>query len=93
VKELNIREEPGWVGGFTRDQADGALYPNGSRIRKNKGEPKDGTPTGTNGTVLGSIRVPGESPAYFVEWDNRPRVAVFIVEWKLALSMSKAMGG
>jgi hypothetical protein len=38
------------------------------------------------GTILGSLCDP-QLPCcvYFVEWDDRKRNAVFVVEWKLAL--------
>lgn len=94
---MNVRSEPGWMGAFTRDHAEGAI-PNGARIVKLDGEPGDSTPSGTEGTVLGSIdaRLPelraearrqGVRPPdaywYFVEWSNRPRVAVGLMDWKI----------
>lgn len=81
-----LREEPGWIGFFTRDQAPDAVYPNGWRIVKAKSEPDDMTPTGTTGIVLGSISAPNVGRGYFIEWDSRKREAIFCVEWKLALA-------
>ncbi len=78
-------ETPGWTGAFTTEQAEGAL-PNGTRIEKTKSEPKDATPGGTPGTILGSISHPGVMNGaimYFVEWDDRPKVAVGVMGWKL----------
>lgn len=84
---MNIENHPGWVGAFTRDQAKGAI-PNGTRIKKTASEEGDATPDGTLGTVLGSMRAPPEMGMlliYFVEWDNRKRVAVSCMGWKIAL--------
>lgn len=71
---------------FTRDECPEAIYKNKERIRKAWGEPGDGTPLGTEGTVIGSITVP-ERPdvgtAYFIEWDNRPGMYVLVIEKKL----------
>lgn len=90
---MRLGNEPGWLGAFTREQATGA-YRNGSRIVKAREEDGDATPLGTGGTVLGSVdgRVLGMTNpdgsliayAYFVEWDNRPRMAVGTTDWKLA---------
>lgn len=79
-----VRHEKGWVGAFTREQAPDALFANGARIKKAKGERKDITKLGTTGTVLGSLHAPGVGFGYFVEWDNRKRYAVFVVGWKVA---------
>jgi hypothetical protein len=66
-----------------RDQAAEALYPNGTRVLKDKGEPGDATPIGTKGLVLGSISHPEMGVGYFVEWDDKPGVPIFVVERKL----------
>lgn len=77
------RHEPGWFGAFTRAQAPGAM-PNGSPIVKAKGEAGDGTPEGTPGVVLGSLNHPDvDALFYFVEWANRPRCAVAVIDWKI----------
>lgn len=83
---LGIRSEPGWTGDFTRRQAPGAKYPNGTRIIKSvEDEGGDETPVGLTGTVLGSIHPHPSMPyAYFVEWDHRPKVATFMAEHKVA---------
>jgi len=81
--EFNIKEHPGYNGVFTTNEADGA-YPNGTRIVKSRSEEGDATPTGTKGTVLGSIRQePIPFPMYFVEWDNRPKFAVAVIGLKI----------
>jgi hypothetical protein len=82
---FNFITEPDWTGHFTRQQAEGAI-PNGSTIRKAKQEAGDGTPLGTHGLVIGSFSHPEVHDGlrvYFVEWANRPRMAVAIVEWKI----------
>ena len=82
---MNIENHQGYVGAFTRDQAKGAI-PNETRIQKTNSEKGDPTPDGTPGTVLGSMRAPesmGKLLMYFVEWENRPRVAVGIMATKI----------
>jgi hypothetical protein len=81
---FHIGHETGWRGPFTRREAPQARYPNGSRVRKAKHERGDVTTLGTMGTVLGSLYVPNVGVGYFVEWENRPRVAVFVVEYKVS---------
>lgn len=75
----DLQEEPGWLGVFTRQQAPGAIQ-NGTTIVKSAMGPGDGTPIGTRGTVLGSFSMEPFMPGffYFVEWENKPRVAVGI---------------
>jgi hypothetical protein len=81
---LKIREEPGWTGAFSRKQYPGAL-PNGTRVRKVIGEAGDTHSLGAQATVLGSVvRWPWEELGYFVEWDDEPRCAVFVVGAKIA---------
>jgi hypothetical protein len=82
----------GYAGVFSRAEAKGALA-NGTRIRKCNSEEGDGTPDGTGGVILGSVnvRAAGVSAAedhgvtylYFVEWDNRPKVAVGTIDVKI----------
>ena len=84
--------EPGYFGNFTREQADGAI-PNGSRIVKCNSEKGDRRPDGTTGTVLGSFDGSLIDKAlmekynarlmYFIEWDDAPRMAVGVIDWKL----------
>lgn len=79
-----FKEEPGWVGMFTRNQAEGA-WENGTRVIKQNSESDDGHPNGSMGTILGSIGIKNSylGYLYFVEWDQRPRVAVGVMEAKL----------
>lgn len=84
LDELLI-ERPGWTGSFTSATAPGALKA-GTRIVKadrDKGGPDDLTPIGTLGTVLGSLYDPALGIAYFIEWDDKPKVAVLAVAWKV----------
>ena|SRR5215831_12416225 len=80
--QINVREEPGWEGVFTRDQYAGAKYKNGECVRKKLVEPGDLNPAGALATVLGSIGRDG-FVGYFVEWHDSPRRAVFIAEFKI----------
>lgn len=75
-------EHPGYLGVFTRNQAPGA-YLNGSTVHKGTTEPGDATPEGTPGTVLGSIYDPELGYFYFVEWSNRPGMAIGVTSLKL----------
>ena len=78
-----IGEEPGWIGAFTRHEELGA-WRNGTRVVKQASEPHDGTPDGTPGVVLGSLMEhQSKQLLYFVEWANRPRVAVGCMGFKL----------
>lgn len=75
-------------------QAPGAIL-NGHRIRKIGSEPKDRTPNGTAGTVLGSIGGTAVFDSivingiaidygYIVKWDNDENAeGVFIVNFKV----------
>lgn len=83
-----LRTEEGWQGFFTREEAPGA-YENGTRIEKTNSAPGDGHHDGETGTVLGSLSAQdavnelGAQPkdsdlAYFIEWDDMPRMAVGI---------------
>lgn len=80
----DIRMEPGIIGAICRDDDPRAKYRNGARIKK-VAEDKGGdvTKLGTLGTVLGSVYVPELGGAYFVEWDDKPRQSVFVVEYKI----------
>jgi hypothetical protein len=71
----------------TREHAPGA-YANGTRVRKSDSEPGDATPTGTLGTVLGSVAHPDRGIGYFVEWDSAPKCAVLVIAWKLDMAIS-----
>jgi hypothetical protein len=80
-QELGIRNEPGWIGAFTREDSLGA-WRAGARIEKVKSEEGDAHPVGDKGTVLGSITHDGQL-LYFVEWDDTPRTAVAVIAWKI----------
>lgn len=88
-----LGSETGWIGVFTRHEAEGAI-PNGTRVVKARRESGDATPVGTCGTVLGSVNAAflgQDAPdgweeityAYFVEWADRPNVAVGVMDWKI----------
>jgi hypothetical protein len=72
------------LGFYLAGEADGAI-PNGRRVVKVDSEPGDGTPLGTEGRVLSSIRDEQVAPNvfYFVEWDSLPGTAVGVIDWKL----------
>lgn len=76
-EELGITTHPGYAGHFTRRQAVGALS-NGTRVLKRNSRAGDVHADGTPGTVLGSIGDPTSGFGYFIEWDPRLRIAVFI---------------
>lgn len=78
-----IAYHPGWIGGFTREQAPQARYANGSRVSKTQSKKGDMHPDGAQAIVLGSVYVPGAGCVYFVEFDARPREAVMITEGRL----------
>lgn len=92
MKRFKLDHEPGWIGMFTRCQADGAL-PNGTEIVK-KSAGDETAPVGTRGVVLGSLDGSCFEAAlweryqaqfmYFVEWDVLPGHAVSVVDWKIA---------
>ena len=93
IEQLDVRNYPGYFGSFTRQQAAGAI-PNGAEIRKVDEEKGDATPIGTTGKVLGSLDVEKIDPSmvvryggrfmYFVEWSDKPGVAVAVIDWKIA---------
>jgi hypothetical protein len=78
---FGIVEEPGYLGAFTRKEHTGAI-PNGTRVKKVWGEDGDTHPVGSEGVVLGSIGA-GSMIGYFIEWDARPKAAVFVAGPKL----------
>lgn len=80
---IHIRNYEGYTGAFTREQSFHAKYKNGSRVAKVRTEKGDTNPIGVTGTILGSISHPEFGVGYFIEWDHQPRLAVFVVEWKL----------
>jgi hypothetical protein len=89
LNAMGARQWPGYLGAFSRNQAPGAI-PNGTRVAKVWCEAGDLEPIGTQGAVLGSLPVAAELPAhgdvrfcYWVEWDSRPRCAVFLIDKKI----------
>lgn len=78
---MNIIEEPGYIGAFTRDTFPGAI-PSGRRVVKVKSEDGDAHDIGARATILGSIG-DGNILLYFVEWDARPNYAVAVAAWKI----------
>jgi hypothetical protein len=80
--QMRLRQERGWTGAFTRQNAPGAI-PASTRIEKAWCDPGDPNPVGTKGTVLGSISHPELGIAYFVEWDTYPCCAVLAVAKKI----------
>lgn len=81
-ERLLLREEAGWLGTFTREQAAGAL-PNGTTIVKVNSQPGDFHANGTLGTVIGSVGEYGAVVFYFIEWAPRPRCAVGTLAYKV----------
>lgn len=85
MTEFPLRQEPGWVGAFTRAQVPGAIE-NGTKIVKVKTEAGDANKLGTKGTVLGSfMHADGQSAQlfYFVEWATARHVACGVIGWKI----------
>lgn len=76
--------KPGWIGSHTTREAPGA-WGNGARVRKVSTD-EGGTAPGTLGRVLGSLYCPEGGYAYFIEWEDKPRVAVMAVAGKLELA-------
>lgn len=93
MKTPKIASYPGYVGAFTKEQAEGAI-PNGSTVMKARSEDGDTTMDGTIGIVLGSIdgtlimpdvmEKTGAKFMYWIEWINRPGFAVATADFKIA---------
>lgn len=91
---VHIEHHEGWVGAFSRNEAEGAI-PNGAAVLKVNSEPGDGHPDGSVGIVVGSLDVgdldtsglPAGMPKvkflYWIEWKSRPRHAVGIIDHKV----------
>lgn len=97
MADFPFRNEPGYVGAFTRESAPGALPP-GSRIVKTASEAGDAMPDGAPGVVLGSFGdghaferpdLRGADFLYFVEWDARPGYAVATSNRKIAAAQDR----
>lgn len=81
--KIEFTTEPGWIGAFTRAQADDAA-PNGTRVVKANSKPGDAHQDGAPATVLGSFADPASGViAYFVEWDDAPHVACGLSEHRM----------
>jgi hypothetical protein len=74
----DLQTFPGYQGYHTREQASGALA-NGTRVRKIYSDPRDRRQDGSTGAVLGSVHHGTLGYGYFVEWDDEPGRAVFVV--------------
>ena len=86
---LGIQDHPGYLTGFSKNQAEGA-WANGSCVVKDGHDPDgDVTPDGIKGKILGSLKTPDGKYAYFVEWDNKPKMPIFCVQEKLRLLKGK----
>lgn len=82
---LGIRLHTGYLTPFSKNQAAGA-WANGSCVVKNGSDPGgDITSDGIKGKILGSLKTPEGEYAYFVEWDNKPKMPTFCVEEKMKL--------
>jgi len=82
---LGIKNHPGYFTSFCNKQAQGA-WENGSCVIKDGSDSgEDITPDGTKGIILGSLKSPEGKYAYFVEWEDKPKMPVFCVEEKLKL--------
>jgi len=82
---LGVKEHAGYLLPFSKNQAKGA-WENGSRVVKDGSDPDgDMTPDGIEGKILGSLKTPDGKYAYFVEWDNKPKMPIFCVQEKLRL--------
>ena len=89
-----LREWPGYVGLFVRDEAAGAI-PNGRKIVKINTQPGDINKHGATGTVIGSVDCVKSAPElanryrvrflYFIEWHEMPNVVVAIKESRIRL--------
>lgn len=86
--QFGIQNHPGYLTSFSKNQAEGA-WVNGSCVVKDGNDPGgDATPNGIKGEILGSLKV-AEKYGYFVEWENKPKMAIFCVEEKMKLLEKK----
>lgn len=82
LERVGFGNHDGYAGTFTRNEADGAIR-NGTRIKKVWSERGDTHQLGSKGIVLGSLFVPGQGYAYFIEWDATPKFAMMAVAKKI----------
>jgi hypothetical protein len=83
---FEIREYPGYLASFTKQEAEGA-WKNGTRVIKNGCDPEgDLTKDGVAGTILGSMGNTVIGYGYFVEWDDKPLMPSLCVPQKLRLA-------
>jgi len=75
--------KPGYIGHYIEGQADGAV-PNGQRVVKVADEKGDAHTLGDTATVISSYAHPELGLMYFIEWDDRPKLIVACISWKLA---------
>lgn len=87
----DVLPHPGYYGAFTRATAPGAI-PSDTRVVKVVTEKGDAHPNGSKGVILGSIGpLPDKASqwygkrAYFIEWDARPKTAIAVVDFKIAV--------
>lgn len=78
-----VRPHLGWHGVFCTAQYPGAL-PNGTRVVKVAWEPGGAHSLRDKATVLGSLGHPEKGIGYFVEFDENPKQAFFIISTKIA---------
>jgi hypothetical protein len=83
IDDMQPRAHPGYFGLFTRHQLPDAIL-NGTRVVKVRSDPGDAHPIGSLATVLGSMGHPKIGNGYFLEWDAKPRWAVFVMGDKIA---------
>lgn len=91
----NFDHHDGLLGAHVNTTAPGA-WPRNTRVKKRNSEAGDATPNGTGGRVLGSLASPLElrnaypdlSYCYFVEWDDKPGIAIGTIDLKVELAES-----
>lgn len=92
MEETGLGHHDGYAGVFTKHQAEGAI-PNGTKIVKTNSVAGDATPDGMGGVVLGSMDSGDHGLLYFVEWDDRPRMAVGTIALKIKRQNGAASEG
>ncbi len=83
---FGIKLYPGYLSAFTRREAVGA-FRNGTRIVKvREDHGGDWHGVSSSGIVLGSISHAELGIAYFVEWDDRPKLPSIVVAAKIRIA-------